>query len=274
MGLSNKDRILDLLKTNSLTSNKIADKLNLSKQDTRTYLLRLKKEDKIKTLGKRGRQYIYTYKAYKAPSDTEKSHIDTNILVEVLRDYLESEPSFKKEVNKKIAELEAKLNFITSKTNETYSEIEEELEMLQEIEHPNKRSLRSPEFLSQQMFESPVLENLDKILVKLMATIPEAKASTIVSIEGEILASALPQDIDETTIAVMTAALLSLAESAITLIKRGEFEQLLIRGREGYLFVLPAGLNAVLAVSTLKDIKLGLIYHDCKQVSEQIAKLI
>ncbi|MCK4286435.1 MAG: hypothetical protein KAX18_09550, partial [Candidatus Lokiarchaeota archaeon] len=100
MGLSNKDRILNLLKTNSLTSNEIAGKLNLSKQDTRTYLLRLKKGEKIKTLGKRGRHYIYTYKA---PVDSEKSHIDTNVLVEVLRDYLESEPSFKNEINKKIA---------------------------------------------------------------------------------------------------------------------------------------------------------------------------
>ena len=274
MGLSNKDRILDLLKTHSLTSDKIAGKLNLSKQDTRTYLLRLKKEDKIKTLGKRGRQYIYTYKTYKAPSDLEKSHIDTNILVEVLRDYLESEPSFKKEVNKKIAALEAKLNSITSKTNETYDEIEEELEMLQEMEHPVKRNLRSPEFLSQQMFGSPILEILDNILVKLIGTIPEAKAATIVSTEGEILASALPQDVDETSIAVMTAALLSLAESAITLIKRGEFEQLFIQGREGYLLVLPAGFNAVLAVATTKNVRLRLIYHDCKQASEQIAKLI
>ena len=274
MGLSNKDRILDLLKTNSLTSNKIADKLNLSKQDTRTYLLRLKKEEKIKTLGKRGRQYIYTYKAYKAPSDTEKSHIDTNILVEVLRDYLESEPSFKKEVNKKIAELEAKLNFIASKTNETYSEIEEELEMLQEIEHPDKRSLRSPEFLSQQMFESPVLENLDNILVELIATIPEVKAATIVSTEGEIYASALPQDVDETTVAVMTAALLSLAESAISLIKRGEFEQLYVKGSDGFLLVLPAGPNAVLAVATTRDVRLGLIFLDCIRTTEKIAKLI
>ncbi len=274
MGFSNKDRILDLLKTNSLTSNKIADKLHLSKQDTRTYLLRLKKEDKIKTLGKRGRQYIYTYKAYEAPSDTEKPHIDTNILVGVLRDYLESEPSFKKEVNKKIAELEAKLNAIASKTNENYNEIEEELERLQYIEPTDKRSLRSPEFLSQQMFESPVLENLDKILVKLIATISEVDAATIVSIEGEILASALPQDVDETTIAVMTAALLSLAESAITKIKSGEFEQLFIQGKQGYLLVLPAGPNAVLTVSTSRKVKLGLIYNDCKQFSEQIAKLI
>ena len=124
------------------------------------------------------------------------------------------------------------------------------------------------------MFESPVLENLDNIIVKLIATIQEAKAATIVSTEGEILASALPQDVDETTIAVMTATLLSLAESAITLIKRGEFEQLYIRGREGYLLVLPAGLNTVLAVATTKDVKPGIIYYDCKKVSEQIAKLI
>jgi len=260
MGLSNKDRILNLLKTNSLTSNEIAGKLNLSKQDTRTYLLRLKKGEKIKTLGKRGRHYIYTYKA---PVDSEKSHIDTNVLVEVLRDYLESEPSFKNEINKKIAAIEAKLNTLASKTNETYHEIEEELEMLQNIEPPDK-----------QMIISPDLENLDSILVKLIATIPEVQAATIVSVEGEIIASALPQDVDEMTIAVMTAALLSLAESAITLIKSGEFEQLFIKGRDGYLLVLPAGLNAVLSVSTTRDVRLGLIFLDCMRTAEKIANLI
>jgi hypothetical protein len=260
MGLSNKDRILNLLKTNSLTSNEIAGKLNLSKQDTRTYLLRLKKGEKIKTLGKRGRYYIYTYKT---PVDSEKSHIDRNMLVEVLKDYLESEPSFKNEINKKIAALEAKFNTLASKTNETYHEIEEELEMLQNIEPPDK-----------QMIISPDLENLDSILVKLIATIPEVQAATIVSVEGEIIASALPQDVDEMTIAVMTAALLSLAESAITLIKSGEFEQLFIKGRDGYLLVLPAGLNAVLSVSTTRDVRLGLIFLDCMRTAEKIANLI
>ena len=271
MGLSNKDRIFNLLKTNSLTSNEIADKLNLSKQDTRTYLLRLKKEDKIKTLGKRGRYYIYTYKT---PVDSEKSHIDRNMLVEVLKDYLESEPSFKKEVNKKIAELEAKLNTIASQTNETYDEIEEELEMLQNIEPPDKQIVGSPEFFSNRMLESPVLEDLDSILVKLIDTIPEVRAATIVSIEGEVLASALPQGVDGITIAVMTAALLSLAESAITLIKSGEFEQLFIQGRDGYLLVLPAGHYAVLSVSTTREVSLGLIYPDCMRTAEKIANLI
>jgi predicted regulator of Ras-like GTPase activity (Roadblock/LC7/MglB family) len=249
----------------------IADELGLSKQDTRTYLLRLKKQEQIKTLGKRGRQYIYTYKD---PADSDKSQIDTNMLVDVLKDYLESEPSFKKEVKKKIAELEAKLNTIASTTKENYSELEEELEMLQYIEPSEIKRTRSPEFLYDRTLGSPVLEKLDNILDQLIVTIPEVKAATLVSIEGELIASALPRDVDETSIGVMVAALLSLAESAITLIKSGEFEQLFIRGRDGYLLVLPAGLNAVLSVSTSRDVRLGLIYLDCKRVSETIAKLI
>ncbi|MFX1303603.1 MAG: roadblock/LC7 domain-containing protein [Promethearchaeota archaeon] len=262
---------MNVLKTHSLTSNELADKLSLSKQDTRTYLMRLKKDKMIKTLGKRGRQYIYTYKA---PGDSEQPQIDTNMLVEVLKDYLESEPSFKREVKRKIAELEAKLNSITSITDETYSELEEELEKLQNIELPDRQSVKFTEFLSRQVVESPLLENLENLLVKLIDAIPEVKAAAIVSIEGEVIASALPQDVDEMTIAVMTAALLSLAETAIMQIKSGEFEQLFIRGRDGYLLVLPAGPNGVLSVSTTRDVRLGLIYLDCMRVSEQIAKLI
>jgi predicted regulator of Ras-like GTPase activity (Roadblock/LC7/MglB family)/predicted ArsR family transcriptional regulator len=273
---------LDLLKTLPLTSDEIADKLMLNKQDARTYLLRLRHEGKIKTLGKRGRNYIYTFNA---PIATRKTQIDTNTLVDILKDYLESAPTFKTEINKKIAKLEAKLNTIAAQTQEylinddvikisSIRNIEEELEMLHHIEDSDTQMVKTPELLTRQSFEPSVLENLDNILVNLIDTVPEVKAATIVSIEGEILTSALPQDVDEMTIAVMTAALLSLAESAITLIKNGDFEQLFIQGGIGYLLVLPAGLNAVLAVSTSRNVKLGLTYHDCKQVSEQIAKLI
>ncbi|MFX1470357.1 MAG: hypothetical protein ACFFB8_17070, partial [Promethearchaeota archaeon] len=69
-------------------------------QDTRTYLLRLKKENKIKTLGKKGRYYIYT----------AKMPLNTTGL------------SFKDEISKKISELEAKLKIIISKPNKFHEE--------------------------------------------------------------------------------------------------------------------------------------------------------
>ena len=75
------------------------------------------------------------------------------------------------------------------------------------------------------------------LLKKLLAAIPEVKATAIISAEGLPIASALPQDVDETRIAAMTVALLSLSERAIIEMKKGDFDQLFIKGSEGYLLV-------------------------------------
>ena len=120
----------------------------------------------------------------------------------------------------------------------------------------------------------PTTENLDDILKKLLSAIPEVKAAAIVSAEGLPIASALPQGVDETRIAAMTAALLSLAERSVIEMEKGEFDQLYVKGSDGYLLVLQAGPNAVLTVSTTKDVRLGLIFLDCKRTCERIAKLI
>ncbi|MHA2280986.1 MAG: roadblock/LC7 domain-containing protein [Promethearchaeota archaeon] len=120
----------------------------------------------------------------------------------------------------------------------------------------------------------PTSENLEEILSKLLNAIPEVRAAAIVSAEGLPIASALPQGVDETRIAAMTAALLSLAERAVIEMDKGEFDQLYVKGSEGYLLVLGAGPNAVLTVSTTKDVRLGLIFLDCKRTCEKIAKLI
>jgi len=122
------------------------------------------------------------------------------------------------------------------------------------------------------MEENP--ETLDDILIKLLAAIPEVKSAAIVSVEGLPIASALPQGVDETRIAAMTAALLSLAERAALEMSKGTFEQIYVKGSDGYLLVFNAGLNAVLTVSTTKDVKLGLIILDARRVCDKIAKLI
>ena len=72
----------------------------------------------------------------------------------------------------------------------------------------------------------------------------------------------------------MTAALLSLSERAIIEMGKGDFDQLYIRGNEGYLLILQAGPNAVLTVSTSSEVRLGLILLDCRRTCEKIAQLI
>lgn len=96
----------------------------------------------------------------------------------------------------------------------------------------------------------------------------------IVSSEGLPIASALPRGIDETRMAATTAALLSLAERSVIEMEKGKFEQLYIRGEDGYLLALPAGPNAILMVSTKRDVRLGLIFLDLKRTVENIARLL
>jgi len=106
-----------------------------------------------------------------------------------------------------------------------------------------------------------------------LGAVPEITSALIVSAEGFPIAYALPQDADETKIAAMTSALLSLSERAIIEMNKGDFDQLYIKGSEGYLLVMQAGPNLVLAVSTTKDVRLGLILLDCRRTCEKIAKI-
>ncbi|MFO8019183.1 MAG: roadblock/LC7 domain-containing protein [Promethearchaeia archaeon] len=122
--------------------------------------------------------------------------------------------------------------------------------------------------------EASTPETLDDILKKLLASIPEVKSAAVVSVEGLPIASVLPQGVDETRIAAMTAAILSLGERAAMEMNKGDLQQIYVKGSNGYLLVLEAGKNAVLTVSTTSDVRLGLIFLDCKRTCQKIEKLI
>jgi predicted regulator of Ras-like GTPase activity (Roadblock/LC7/MglB family) len=93
-------------------------------------------------------------------------------------------------------------------------------------------------------------------LDKFLRAIPKVTSALIVSTEGLPIAYRLPQGTDETKVAAMIAALHSLSERAIIEMGKGDFDQLYIKGREGYLVVSQAGPGAVMAVTTTKDVRL------------------
>ena len=118
------------------------------------------------------------------------------------------------------------------------------------------------------------IEELEDILKNLTASIPEILSAAIVSVEGLPIASMMPQDIDDTRVAAMTAAMLSLGERAAIELNKGALEQILIRGENGFLIVMSGGPNAVLTISATRDVKLGLVFLDCKRACEKISKLV
>ncbi len=113
-------------------------------------------------------------------------------------------------------------------------------------------------------------EILNQILKDLEATTPDIEASAIVSVDGLMIASALPRDVEEDRVAAMSAAMLSLGERTATELARGELSEVYVKGESGYVILMSAGENAVLTALARKDAKLGLVFLDMKRTAEEI----
>jgi predicted regulator of Ras-like GTPase activity (Roadblock/LC7/MglB family) len=108
----------------------------------------------------------------------------------------------------------------------------------------------------------------------LQASTPDIEASAVVSVDGLIMASSLPQDVEEDRVSAMSAAMLSLGERISAELGRGQLDQVYIRGDNGYVILLAVGTDAVLTVLARKDAKIGLIFLDMKRTAQDLAKLV
>ncbi len=111
-------------------------------------------------------------------------------------------------------------------------------------------------------------------LKKLQISSPDIQASAVVSVDGLIIASALPASVEEDRVSAMSAAMLSLGERISLELKRGELDQVYIRGDSGYVMLTSVGTEAVLTVMANVNAKLGLIFLDIKRTAEILSGLV
>jgi predicted regulator of Ras-like GTPase activity (Roadblock/LC7/MglB family) len=102
----------------------------------------------------------------------------------------------------------------------------------------------------------------------------DIEASAVVSVDGLIMASALPADVGEDRVAAMSAAMQSLGERIASELGRGNVEEVYIRGDQGYVFLRAIGTEAVLTVLARHGAKLGLIFLDMKRAADDLVKLV
>lgn len=108
----------------------------------------------------------------------------------------------------------------------------------------------------------------------MQAASPDIEASAVVSVDGLIMASALPAEVEEDRVSAMSAAMLSLGERIASELGRGVLEQVYIRGGKGYVILTAVGEEAVLTALAREQAKLGLIFLDMRRATEDLAKLI
>lgn len=131
--------------------------------------------------------------------------------------------------------------------------------------------------LAQQAPEPPAAsreERLAAALDRLMVDSPDVQASALVSLDGFIMASALPKGMQEDRVGAMSAAILGLGERAAAELGRGHLTQVFIEGAKGYVILVAAGDRAVLTVLAQQGAKLGLVLYDMRTTAGDIAEIL
>jgi predicted regulator of Ras-like GTPase activity (Roadblock/LC7/MglB family) len=108
----------------------------------------------------------------------------------------------------------------------------------------------------------------------MQAASPDIEASAVVSVEGLIMASALPTDVEEDRVSAMSAAMLSLGERIASELGRGSLEQVYIRGGNGYVILTAVGEEAVLTALARENAKLGLVFLEMRRAAEELTRLV
>jgi predicted regulator of Ras-like GTPase activity (Roadblock/LC7/MglB family) len=108
----------------------------------------------------------------------------------------------------------------------------------------------------------------------LQANTPDVEASAVVSVDGLIMASALPSDVEEDRVSAMSAAMLSLGERISSELGRRSLEQVYIHGDQGYVILTSVGESAVLTVLAREQAKLGLIFLEMRRAAADLVQLV
>ncbi|MGA2451110.1 MAG: roadblock/LC7 domain-containing protein [Polyangiaceae bacterium] len=116
-------------------------------------------------------------------------------------------------------------------------------------------------------------EKMQDVLRTLRGTSPDIIGAAVVSIDGFIVASVLPSEIDEELVSGMAAAMLGVAEKISTELMTSSMEQVYVRSEKGYVVINAVGSESVLVVLTTKEAKLGLVFIEVKRRCADLAKV-
>lgn len=85
--MSNKEKILEMLKGNEFTVKKIAEDLDLKEKAVHVYICRLRKDNLIEKVGKINRYNVYT--SIKTEQNIDSHSLDTKILKKLIKPFVE-----------------------------------------------------------------------------------------------------------------------------------------------------------------------------------------
>lgn len=124
-----------------------------------------------------------------------------------------------------------------------------------------------------QDFERSKMAGLEEKLKDLLFRLNDATdidASAVISMDGLMLASALPPDTNDDDVAAIAATLLGLGERTVGEFRQGRLRQVYVKGDNGFTIITNTGQDNVLIVATNEHAKLGVVFLHIKVAAREI----
>jgi len=123
------------------------------------------------------------------------------------------------------------------------------------------------------MAESIAVE-LKETLRVLRGASPYIMGSAVVTSEGFVIASELPDETTEKKVTIMAMAMLTLGQETTSELDSSDLERVLVESKDSYIVLINAGPSAVLAAVANKEAVLGMLFLATKKAVAEIKELL
>jgi predicted regulator of Ras-like GTPase activity (Roadblock/LC7/MglB family) len=121
-------------------------------------------------------------------------------------------------------------------------------------------------------------EDIEEQLQETLRGLRQASAymvgSAVVTGDGFVVASELPDGDYEKKVTVMAMAMLTMGQEATDELGSRDLERVLVESKDSYIVMVNAGASAILAAVAKKEIILGLLFLAMKETAAKVTKLL
>ncbi len=116
-------------------------------------------------------------------------------------------------------------------------------------------------------------EKLDQVLTKFMQ-VGQIKAAGIVSVEGLLITSIMPPDMNERIVGALCSTIIASAETASSQMGTGAITEVSVKTEHGILLLKPAGQKALVFALAEVEAQFGLITLEIEIRGKQVQDIL
>lgn len=111
-------------------------------------------------------------------------------------------------------------------------------------------------------------------LLKQFSESCSCEGSAVVSRDGLLISSLLSGSVDAETFAAMSATMVGAAETAVSELKKGTLERVIVESRDSKIIAVGAGASALLVAMTGPKVNIGLVLVEMKKAADGITDVL